>query len=150
MTIPEASQLVMQASTMGKGGEIFVLEMGEPVKILDLAKDLIRLAGHKQDSIEIIETGIRPGEKLFEELYYENEHSMPTTHEKIMSSYSRMFPLAEVQQQVKLLVDAAYDSDEKTRSVMKEVVPEFICETSQSNGKAESGQLTPKTTPTVE
>lgn len=135
MTIPEASQLVMQASSMGKGGEIFVLEMGEPVKIMDLAKDLIRLAGHEPDSIEIVETGIRPGEKLFEELYYENEQSLPTSHEKIMSSYSRMFPLTEVQEQIHRLVDAAYKSTELTRLVMKEVVPEFICETEQSTSK---------------
>jgi len=84
MTIPEASQLVIQAGAMGKGGEIFVLDMGEPVKIVDLARDMITLSGYRPDmDIEIDFTGIRPGEKLFEELRISGEGILPTHHEKI-------------------------------------------------------------------
>jgi FlaA1/EpsC-like NDP-sugar epimerase len=84
MTIPEASQLVLQAATMGKGGEIFVLDMGEPVKIVDLARDLITLSGFKPgEDIEIVFTNPRPGEKLFEELSLDGEDMQRTRHPKI-------------------------------------------------------------------
>jgi len=84
MTIPEAVQLVLQASVMGKGGEIFVLDMGEPVKVVDLARRMIRLSGYEPDrDIKIAFTGLRPGEKLFEELRLDAEGSKPTLHEKI-------------------------------------------------------------------
>ena len=125
MTIPEASQLVVQAASMGEGGEIFVLEMGEPVRIVDLAKDLIRLAGHPQDSIDIVFSGMRPGEKLYEELYYENETSTPTKHDQILSSHSRTFPNDVVQDQVKRLIESAYKSESEIRRLMKEIVPEY-------------------------
>ena len=85
MTIPEAVQLVLQASTMGQGGETFVLDMGEPVRILDLAKNMIRLSGHEPDvDIPIRFVGLRPGEKLFEELSTSSDQVLPTRHEKIM------------------------------------------------------------------
>jgi FlaA1/EpsC-like NDP-sugar epimerase len=83
MSIPEAAQLVLQAGLMGEGGEIFVLDMGEPVKIADLARDLIRLSGLKEEDIEIVFTGLRPGEKLYEELLADNEHTEPTRHPKL-------------------------------------------------------------------
>ncbi len=84
MTIPEAAQLVLQAGAMGEGGEIFVLDMGEPVRILDLAKDMIALFGLKPfEDIDIVFTGMRPGEKLFEELETEGEHIAKTRHPKI-------------------------------------------------------------------
>jgi FlaA1/EpsC-like NDP-sugar epimerase len=84
MTIPEASQLVLQAAAMGKGGEIFVLDMGEPVKIVDLARELITLSGFRiGEDIEIAFTGLRPGEKLFEELSIEGEDMVATKHPKI-------------------------------------------------------------------
>ena len=130
MTIPEASQLVVQAATMGLGGEIFVLEMGEPVKIMDLANDLIRLAGHPSGSIDIVESGIRPGEKLFEELYYKNEKSIPTSHEKILSSKSRTYAIEEVNTQVKQLVAAAFETDEQVKGLLKTFIKEFHYEPS--------------------
>src|SRR5258705_13574220 len=84
MPIPEASELVLQAGAIGQGGEIFVLDMGQPVKILDLAEELIRLAGKKpHDDIAIEFTGVRAGEKLFEELATDNEATRPTSHSKI-------------------------------------------------------------------
>jgi len=126
MTIPEATQLVLQAATMGDGGEIFVLEMGKPVKIIDLAKDLIRLAGHAPGSIDIIETGMRPGEKLFEELYYKNEKSLPTPHKQILSSTSRPFLYEKVSAQVDSLIEAAFLSPIEIRALMHNFIPEFI------------------------
>jgi FlaA1/EpsC-like NDP-sugar epimerase len=85
MTIPEACQLILQAGAMGEGGEIFILDMGTPVKIVDMARDLIRLSGFEPDGdIKIEYVGLRPGEKLFEELITSGEGIVPTNHEKIM------------------------------------------------------------------
>lgn len=89
MSIPEAAQLVMQAGLMGKGGEIFVLDMGEPVKIATLAADMIRLSGLQPDEIKIEFIGLRPGEKLYEELLADDEHTMPTPHEKLRIAKAR-------------------------------------------------------------
>ncbi|MDT3737634.1 MAG: nucleoside-diphosphate sugar epimerase/dehydratase [Denitratisoma sp.] len=83
MLIPEAAQLVLQAGLMGQGGEIYVLDMGEPVKIVDLARDMIRLSGYTEEEIRIVFTGLRPGEKLFEELLADGEHTLPTPHPKL-------------------------------------------------------------------
>ncbi len=89
MSIPEAAQLVMQAGLMGKGGEIFVLDMGEPVKIAELAKDMIRLSGFQHDEIKISYTGLRPGEKLYEELLADDELTQPTPHPKLRIAIAR-------------------------------------------------------------
>lgn len=97
MTIPEASRLVIQAGYMAKGGEIFVLDMGEPVKILDLAKKVIKLSGHTVDEIGIVESGIRPGEKLYEELLSSDERVSEQIHDKIFVGKVTPKPLPEVE-----------------------------------------------------
>ena len=89
MSIPEAVQLVLQAGLMGKGGEIFVMDMGEPVRITDLALDLIRLSGYSENEIEIVYTGLRPGEKLYEEPLAEGENILPTPHPKLHVARAR-------------------------------------------------------------
>lgn len=89
MSIPEACQLVLQAGLMGTGGEIFVMDMGEPVKIADLARDMIRLSGFSENDIKIVYSGLRPGEKLYEELLADDEHSLPTPHPKLRIAQAR-------------------------------------------------------------
>ncbi len=113
MTIPEAVQLVLQAAVLGQGGEIFVLDMGEPVKIVDLARDLIRLAGLREgEDIEIVFTGLRPGEKLFEELFLEGETYHRMAHEKIFVSQNGVYEAApERIAQVEQLIAAAHRGD---------------------------------------
>lgn len=96
MTIPEASKLVIQASALAKGGEIFILDMGQPVQILDLAKNMIRLSGYREDQIDIIETGIRPGEKLYEELLVSKERAEKQVFDKIFVGNVKGFSLQEV------------------------------------------------------
>lgn len=93
MTIPEASRLVIQSGALAKGGEIFVLDMGEPVKIVDLAKNMIRLSGYSEEDIEIIESGIRPGEKLYEELLLDKERNDEEVYEKIFVGNIKGFDL---------------------------------------------------------
>ena len=95
--IAEAAQLVMQAGLMGQGGEIFVLEMGEPIRIADLARDMIRLSGFSEDEIKIEFTGLRPGEKLYEELLTDSECTLPTPHTKLRVARADAAPDAEWQ-----------------------------------------------------
>ncbi|MFA5293081.1 MAG: nucleoside-diphosphate sugar epimerase/dehydratase [Phycisphaerae bacterium] len=129
MTIPEASQLVLQAASMGKGGEIFVLDMGEPVKIVDLAKELITLSGFRPgEDIEIVFTGTRPGEKLFEELSVKGEDMVPTRHSKI-SIWQKSAPVSRevLCEKISGLVATADTQDYKQIvAVLKQLVPEFI------------------------
>lgn len=133
MTIPEASQLVLEAGAMGNGGELFLFDMGEPVKISDLAKRIIKLSGLQPgEDIEIQYTGLRPGEKLYEELLTTNENSIPTHHPKIMCAkteyFSRDFVVAKIQQ----LQDTLDDTDDMDLvSIMKEIVPEYISNNSR-------------------
>ncbi|HEY0882371.1 MAG TPA: nucleoside-diphosphate sugar epimerase/dehydratase, partial [Archangium sp.] len=127
MTIPEASQLVLQAATLGRGGEIFVLDMGEPVKIVDLARDLIRLSGLEPDKdIEIRFTGLRPGEKLFEELSTADEKAEKTRHPKIFIGKLPSRPFEEISRQVGVLLGGVndVDADEAVRRI-RAVVPEL-------------------------
>ena len=124
MTIPEACQLVLEAGAMGKGGEIYIFDMGKPVKILDLAKRMIRLSGSKNIKIEF--TGLRHGEKLYEELLNIAEHTKPTYHEKIMIADVREYEYEEVNRKVDMLIHASYEYDDmRTVKRMKEIVPEF-------------------------
>ncbi|MFT4061262.1 MAG: nucleoside-diphosphate sugar epimerase/dehydratase [Edaphocola sp.] len=128
MTIPEACQLVLEAGAMGKGGEIFVFDMGSPVKIVDLAKKMIRLSGKEPGKdIEIAYTGLRPGEKLYEELLNNSENTMPTYHDKIMIATVREYDFTSVYTQVDDLIDLAQKHFlMETVGKMKEIVPEFI------------------------
>ncbi|EGP4989459.1 polysaccharide biosynthesis protein [Enterococcus faecium] len=103
MTIPEASRLVIQSGALAKGGEIFILDMSEPVKIVDLAKNMIRLSGYSEDEIEIIETGIRPGEKLYEELLLDKERNDEAVYEKIFVGNIKGYPLTKVMEIVNQL-----------------------------------------------
>ena len=103
MTIPEASRLVIQSGALAKGGEIFILDMSEPVKIVDLAKNMIRLSGYSEDEIEIIETGIRPGEKLYEELLLDKERNDEAVYEKIFVGNIKGYSLQTVMDFVKSL-----------------------------------------------
>ena len=130
MTIPEASQLVLQAATMGKGGEIFVLDMGEPVKIVDLARDLITLSGFRPgEDIEIAFSGIRPGEKLFEELSIEGEDMKTTRHPKIGIWQNKVMDRQELYTGIDELISLAktQNHDEIIKGV-KKLIPEYIGE----------------------
>jgi len=127
MTIPEAVALILQAATMGNGGEIFVLDMGEPVKIADLAEQMIRLTGLEPGhDIEIKYTGLRPGEKLYEELFHEAEELQTTSHPKIMLSGSREVDWSAMQLQLKTLRLACSNRDiPLLHKELKQLVPEF-------------------------
>ena len=127
MTIPEACRLVLEAGCMGTGGEIFIFDMGKSVKIVDLAKKMIRLAGliPNQD-IQIQFSGLRPGEKLFEELLNDKETTMPTHHPKIMIGNVRTYQFEEVQLQITALLQAAKTNNDRLVVLnMKKIVPEF-------------------------
>ena len=128
MTIPEASQLVLQSSSMAKNGELFVLDMGEPVKIYDLAKNLIRLSGFEPDvDIKIIETGLRPGEKLYEELLVKTEELDKTDNSMIFIERDKPLSLAKVDDMLsKLQEGIKLGDDVNMKNIIKQVVPTFI------------------------
>jgi hypothetical protein len=125
MMIPEASQLVLQAATMGGGGEIFVLDMGESVKIVDLARDLIALSGLGEDDIEIVFTGLRPGEKLYEELYFDDERRVTTTHPKVFCALHRPTTLPAAEGMLEELAGVLAEPPDVVRARLREVVPEY-------------------------
>jgi len=127
MTIPEASQLVLQAATMGSGGEIFLLDMGEPVKIVDLARELITLSGFRPgEDIEIEFSGLRPGEKLFEELSIEGEDMIPTKHPKIAIWKTISKNRQTLRDSIEKIIDIAHTQDRsRIVATIKELVPEF-------------------------
>lgn len=128
MTIQEACSLVLEAGCMGNGGEIYILDMGKPVKIYDLAKRMIHLAGLKVDEdIKIIETGLRPGEKLYEELLNDKEKTIATNNHKIMIAKVRKYDFSEVSDEINRLIAYAQAGEiHQMVTTMKEIVPEFI------------------------
>jgi FlaA1/EpsC-like NDP-sugar epimerase len=133
MTIPEACQLVLQAGTMGKGGEIYVFDMGEPVKILDLAERMIRLSGlEPYKDIDIKISGLRPGEKLYEELLNDSSTTLPTHHPKIMISKVPTGDFGNIKSQIKTIIKTATrHKDKRVVQLLKDLVPEFISENSE-------------------
>lgn len=127
MTIPEAVQLVLQAATMAEQSEVFVLDMGEPVKIIELAENMIRLSGHQPyKDIDIIETGLRSGEKLYEELLIASEDLVSTPNKKIFIECQHRISQQEIQQKLKRIGEAlGSESESRLRAVLHEVVPTF-------------------------
>lgn len=126
MSIPEAAQLVMQAGLMGEGGDIFVLDMGEPVRIVDLARDMIKLSGLQQDEISILFTGLRPGEKLYEELLADDEHTLPTPHPKLRIAMARSADKAWVRALVKWVGSISAEPEAQIKEELKLWVQEYI------------------------
>jgi FlaA1/EpsC-like NDP-sugar epimerase len=126
MTIPEAVQLVLQAGSMAKGGEIFVLDMGKPVRIVDLARDLIRLSGYEPDvDIKIVYTGLRPGEKLYEELLTDEEGLTATTHEKIFIGKPTYSDISTLKAELEKLKFLLMGSDENIYRFIENLVPTY-------------------------
>jgi FlaA1/EpsC-like NDP-sugar epimerase len=127
MTIPEACRLVLEAGIMGQGGEIFLFDMGKPVRIYDLAKRMIQLSGFEPGKdIDIVFTGLREGEKLFEELLNDKENTIPTHHEKILKARVQEYDYTYIDSMISLFQDLAHDKNElKMVALMKEIVPEF-------------------------
>ena len=130
MLIPEACKLVLEAGTHGNGGEIFVFDMGEPVRIADLAKRMIKLSGAKD--VQIKYTGLREGEKLYEEVLNENENTLPSFHKKIRIAQVRNYEYEDAERKLEELRDIAlkYDDMETVRE-MKIIVPEYISKNSR-------------------
>jgi FlaA1/EpsC-like NDP-sugar epimerase len=128
MTIPEACQLVLEAGSMGKGGEIYIFDMGKPVKIIDLARKMIRLAGYVPDKdIKIKIVGLRPGEKLYEELLNDTSKTLPTYHEKIMIAQEIQEEFIDLHDNINELIGiAAFFDNDDIVAKMKKIVPEFI------------------------
>jgi len=133
MTIPEACVLVLEAGSMGNGGEIYIFDMGKPVKILDLARKMIRLAGFvPEQDIKIVFTGLRPGEKLYEELLNKKEHTQKTHHPKIMIANVQQYDYDKISILIDKLINyGKLNKDYLTVSTMKKIVPEFKSKNSQ-------------------
>jgi FlaA1/EpsC-like NDP-sugar epimerase len=137
MTIPEAVQLVLQAGAQGRGGELFMLDMGEPVKIVDLARDMIRLSGFEEgNDIEIQFSGIRPGEKLYEEMFFNDEIAEPTEHPKVLRARNGRHDVVSDLAIGGLVESALRDmTDEQLRCALRELVPDYV----NGNGTPEHG-----------
>jgi FlaA1/EpsC-like NDP-sugar epimerase len=129
MSIPEAAQLVLQAGCMGQGGEIFVMDMGEPVRIVDLARDMIRLSGFSDDEIKIVFTGLRPGEKLFEELLADDEQTRSTPHPKLRIAKAREVEPGWIVELLRWLRQDRVLDDGEVRRDLRRWVPEYAPDT---------------------
>jgi FlaA1/EpsC-like NDP-sugar epimerase len=125
MSIPEAAQLVLQAGAMGHGGEIFVLDMGEPVRIVDLAREMIRLSGLHEGDIDIVFTGLRPGEKLYEEVLADGERTLPTPHPKLRIARARGVAPDWLPRLLEWLSSVEACGDEQVREGLRRFVPEY-------------------------
>jgi len=156
MTIPEAAQLVLQAAGMAEGGEVYVLDMGEPVKIVDLATSMIKLAGltlrdekSKRGEIEIAEIGLRPGEKLFEELLI-GDNPMPTSHERIMRARESFLPMPLLESQVEAMRDAICRADAAAcRAMLRKLVPTLAMSAELRGGDADTALVAPGCAPSL-
>jgi FlaA1/EpsC-like NDP-sugar epimerase len=127
MTIPEAVSLVLQASTVGEHGSLLVLDMGEPIRIVDLAKTLIELSGRSEKQIKIVFTGLRPGEKLYEELFYASEEQLPTSQKKVRCTRATSMDWFTLNQHITELQQIAMvGTDASIRAKVKEIIPEYI------------------------
>ena len=144
MTIPEAAELVIQAGAMAEGGEVYLLDMGEPVRIMDLARTMIRLSGRSvrdrdnpEGDVEIVETGLRPGEKLYEELLIGAE-ALPTGHERIFRAIEEHIAWEKLEPHIEMLDKFAWDGDsEAIRTMLLELVPGFRPETKAAEKEKE-------------
>lgn len=147
MSTSEAAQLVLQAGLMGQGGEIFVLDMGEPVRIADLARLMIRLSGKKEDEIAIEYVGLRPGEKLYEELLADTEATLPTPHPKLRVARARQGDAREVERFIQWISETATADDEVVRQKLKEWVPEYqpaVMTTGNATSTSSAMRMTPQ------
>jgi len=125
MSIPEAAQLVLQAALMGQGGEIFVLDMGEPIKIADLAKLMISLSGAEEDSIRVEYTGLRPGEKLYEELLADDESTLPTPHPKLRVAKARPADMSWYAECLTWMTQSGLRNELEVKRQLNSWVPEY-------------------------
>ena len=125
MSIPEAAQLVLQAGVMGQGGELFVLDMGDPVKIVDLARDMIRLSGFGEEEIKIVFSGLRPGEKLFEELLTDDEHTLPTPHPKLRIARARVVESAWLAEASVWFSHEGVRTEDEVKRQLSQWLPEY-------------------------
>ena len=126
MTIPEAVSLVLQAFTVGEHGNVLVLDMGEPIRIVDLAKTLIRLSGRREDQVDIVFTGLRPGEKLYEDLFYDSEEQLPTSQKKVLCTRGNLMTWATLVQHLgELQQQAIGGSEASIRAKVRDIIPEY-------------------------
>lgn len=142
MTIPEASQLVMQAGAMAKNGELFVLDMGKPIKIIDLATSMIKLAGYvPYQDIDIVETGLRPGEKLYEELFIKDQSLAKTKNDLIFVEHDTPLTRADIEEKLGRLNGVVFDGNEAIKEVLREIVPTFKTPDSVNEKASDSKEM---------